>query len=1123
VSVDKKAQPPANVEPLLAEARKYKTAEEFVKAQNKQYADELSKKYPVNKLTESVDPNFIQDKYTEEIGRLSNQASRNPQKTPEQKQLFNGLREKISDLEKAREKDTADLTSIWNKAQEGKGKGLSAEMKGADETLLESGKKVPGVESKMAIRTEKAAMDEGLTNKQFGNLAGYEKEEAFMKAQEKNAQQIIAKNYNSAVEIAMGSKEPPDGVTAQSMYKYVEQEAIKRGDLETLYKLGTESTVPSETSRLGQQIKSADVGTDESPLKAMQDIREARATMVERAGKKIDPKQQAEEINRLNKELEVKQKALDEHLAKVETRKVNSKIDEITKEFKPRVKYGSRNKIVTQDEYLKTKAELRQQFGSQLNIGIDPTIIAKLSKVGAYHLEAGARGFADWSARVVADVGGWAKPHLKEVWENTQTVVKKAKVDDFTKRVTKAKEKGADLPDIGILVNNLARQFVEDGIKDRDSLVKAVHDVIKDAIPGITPRETADAISGYGKYKLLSKDEVSKQLRDIKGQLQQVSKLEDLQSKGSADKTGIERRTPSDEERRLINLVNEAKKKYGIEVDPETKLKTSLQSLKTRLINEEKKLTERFNNRDFAVKEKTKAREDMEARFLRNKRDQAKKNLQAGTKIGNISKDEAKKLIGLSKVSLDAKEKLDAGGDDFMKNLLDYKTKSIAFDDYTNELKGDTRTKYQKALAYEVKWRRFLLLSSIKTVGKLTNAAMSRFVTTTAEDAMAGFWRKVPGVSKVFEKSPRFSSGFNAKATAKAFRQFVEKQTYKDIYSMGKEGKSSLNVMMKDIYSDGNPPSKLDFFGHLHGALKVLPNRAEFYNSLERITEFETKHGTNMESPIEQMRVCMESFEEANRAILMRKNVATNMYTEFLNMLRRHGKGGETTAATLQNLMPIVRVPTNYVSEVSNYTLGLPKGIAQTMHVLIKKDAIEALTRQQANNIARSLSKGSIGAAVFLIGYYNDQNLGGYYQPGEKRNKADVAWGGVRVGDREIPHWLLHIPVMEVAQIGATAHRVIRAKGSYLRAAYRSAMGLASQVPFLEQPTRMATALKNEKTAGKFMTELGASMVIPPDVSNAAQLMDQDKQGKTIKRKAQTPEDIIKLKIPGLRKEVRRQ
>jgi hypothetical protein len=39
-----------------------------------------------------------------------------------------------------------------------------------------------------------------------------------------------------------------------------------------------------------------------------------------------------------------------------------------------------------------------------------------------------------------------------------------------------------------------------------------------------------DMISGYGDYKQLSKDQVSVQLRDLKGQMQQVGKLQDMEA-----------------------------------------------------------------------------------------------------------------------------------------------------------------------------------------------------------------------------------------------------------------------------------------------------------------------------------------------------------------------------------------------------------------------------------------------------------------------------------------------------------------------------------------------------------------------------------------------------------------
>src|SRR6266436_145514 len=59
-----------------------------------------------------------------------------------------------------------------------------------------------------------------------------------------------------------------------------------------------------------------------------------------------------------------------------------------------------------------------------------------------------------------------------------------------------------------------------------------------------------------------------------------------MQAKQPPKKTGIERRTPSDEERALIRQVNELKKKSGFNVtDPEKQLKSAMDTVKTRLNN----------------------------------------------------------------------------------------------------------------------------------------------------------------------------------------------------------------------------------------------------------------------------------------------------------------------------------------------------------------------------------------------------------------------------------------------------------------------------------------------------------------------------------------------------------
>ena len=292
---------------------------------------------------------------------------------------------------------------------------------------------------------------------------------------------------------------------------------------------------------------------------------------------------------------------------------------------KSRVKYGSQNKIVTDLDYEATKAELRKQFGSQLSAGLDPTIAAKLGKIGVYHLEAGIREFGAWSKQIIVDVGEWAKPHLEEIYKAAQDTLDKETVSSISAKISKSLEGGKDFAEVGRYVQNLAKHYVSKGITDRNKLVEAVHASLKEIMPDITIRETADAISGYGKFKQLSKEEVSVKLRDIKGQLQQVSKLEDLQSKKPPLKTGMERRTPSDTERVLIKQVEEAKKKYGIQaVDKETQLKSSLDAIKTRLKNQIVDLGKQIEERKKIVKDKSSVAYDKEANALKAKRDKLK-------------------------------------------------------------------------------------------------------------------------------------------------------------------------------------------------------------------------------------------------------------------------------------------------------------------------------------------------------------------------------------------------------------------------------------------------------------------------------------------------------------------
>lgn len=172
------------------------------------------------------------------------------------------------------------------------------------------------------------------------------------------------------------------------------------------------------------------------------------------------------------------------------------------------------------------------------------------------------------------------------------------------------------------LAQSLAREFVANGIFERGALLDAVHSELVKAYPQITRRQTMDAISGYGDFKPLKKGEIEETLRDLKGQLQQIAKLEDMAAGQAPKKTGVERRTPSDEERALIKQVEQAKREGGFVVtDPEKQLKSTLDSIKTRLRNQIADLTKQIQAREKIVTDKRLPPTDAEVESLRKQRD----------------------------------------------------------------------------------------------------------------------------------------------------------------------------------------------------------------------------------------------------------------------------------------------------------------------------------------------------------------------------------------------------------------------------------------------------------------------------------------------------------------------
>ena len=332
--------------------------------------------------------------------------------------------------------------------------------------------------------------------------------------------------------------------------------------------------------------------------------------------------------------------------------------------------------------------------------------------------------------------------------------------------------------------------------------------------------------------------------------------------------------------------------------------------------------------------------------------------------------------------------------------------------------------------------------------------------------------------------------------------------------------------------NDQLPKEAIDFLGNIHGALKTVPKRNEFARSLELRAARAIDQGLDITDPLVQTRLAQEAYQDANRSIFMQDNRVVSGYKA---MVKRWGQPDKSTGHTPLGMkalttaanvaLPIVKIPVNLVAETMEYATGTVTGSARLANAYRK--GIETLPPDQADMIARQLKKGLLGAAVMLLGFFNPQTFGGYYQPGEKRKKTDVKPGAMKVLGANVPAYLLDSPLMQVGQIGATIRRVADSKlrkhdtatqgtGAGIRA---GALGLAEQVPFIGNIVE-DVKLFSPQERDRFLAELAKNIIVPRGVSWVAEQTDKNAQGQKVNRRPVTMTKGVEAGIPGLRKNV---
>lgn len=78
------------------------------------------------------------------------------------------------------------------------------------------------------------------------------------------------------------------------------------------------------------------------------------------------------------------------------------------------------NRLVTDKRYAELLERMRKKLGGQMNMGVDPEILAIGTEMAVYHIEKGARKFAEYAKAMIADLGDVIRPYLKSFYNGAR-------------------------------------------------------------------------------------------------------------------------------------------------------------------------------------------------------------------------------------------------------------------------------------------------------------------------------------------------------------------------------------------------------------------------------------------------------------------------------------------------------------------------------------------------------------------------------------------------------------------------------------------------------------------------------------------------------------------------------
>lgn len=372
----------------------------------------------------------------------------------------------------------------------------------------------------------------------------------------------------------------------------------------------------------------------------------AREQAVNNQGAPLTPKQRTEvtelhvKITQLQRQVQVLEANQARQLAEQTFQNSKREFTQATKEAKKRGE-KSLSFIERQAEEARKRIKARRGEGRLNSLPVDELFDHAI--VGVSYIAKGVTTLAEFTASLVKDFGERIRTFAPEIFEKSQELHESAnEPPSRVKSLETVLEEVEGKEDItGRDIYNLARAYINNGMTEFADVMNAVLAELRKANPELTLRDVHDLYSGYGQVRFPSKEADKVRLREFRTLARLTSQLEDAERGLAPLRTGAQRDPASVRVRELQKQVNATMRRLGIRsVSDEQNLKTSLNTVKTRLRNEIEELDKAIRDRQPRPENRSQVEYDEEAKQLRETRDARKKEYDAIFEKKGISEED---------------------------------------------------------------------------------------------------------------------------------------------------------------------------------------------------------------------------------------------------------------------------------------------------------------------------------------------------------------------------------------------------------------------------------------------------------------------------------------------------